>query len=70
MNGIDPPGFKPCTPPDENSLDPYDWAEAFVLSGDTDLTRIACWFRNAMRAAHERAPFNLDGFTDISPPSA
>jgi hypothetical protein len=69
MNGIDPPNFVPCAPPNEDSLDPFDWAEAFLRADETDLKRVACWFRNAMRAAHEGAPSNLDGFADTAPPT-
>lgn len=52
MNGIDPPGFKPCTPGNPDSVDPYDWAEAFIQSEEADFARVALWFRNAMIAAH------------------
>jgi hypothetical protein len=70
MRSVDPEGFKACAPPDDSSLDPFDWAEAFLRAGDRDLKQVANWFRNAMRAAHEAAPTNLDGFEDTSPPSA
>lgn len=69
MNGIDPPGFKACAPPDYTSLDPIEWADAFIAANEQDPYRVVLWFRNAMRAAHEGSRSNIDGFSETEPPS-
>lgn len=69
MHTIDPPGFKACAPADDRSIDPIEWAVAFVEANEADPYRVALWFRNAMRAAHQAAPSNIDGFEETLPPS-
>lgn len=49
----------PCTPENPDSVDPYDWAEAFIQSEETDFARVALWFRNAMIAAHGQDIFHI-----------
>jgi len=69
MSLINPHGFKPCSPTDDKSLDPIEWAVSFIEAKETEPYRIVLWFRNAMRAAHQAAPSNIDGFEETLPPS-